>query len=174
MRTLRFRNLAITLAAAVTLGGCTSYYGGYGGYGSGGYGGLSVGIGTGGGYYDPYYGGSPYWGWNDGYYYPGTGYYVYDTYRRPHRWSDSQQRYWSQRRAVTGTTSTMRTTSARPNWSDFKRSRATVGTTAGTTTTTATKPNHSDRQERAQSRIERQQSVVTETTTSNDRPRRKR
>ncbi len=60
-----------------------------------------VGVGVGNGYYDPYYGsgygygygaGYPgygygsgfnsYWGWNDGFYYPGTGYYVYDRYRR--------------------------------------------------------------------------------------------
>src|SRR3546814_6614847 len=38
-----------------------------------------------------------YYGWYGDYYYPGTGVYVYDRYRRPHRWSSSQQRYWSRR-----------------------------------------------------------------------------
>jgi hypothetical protein len=181
MRSLRA--LAITLAAGLTLGGCASYYGGYGGYGNGGYGGLSVGIGTGGGYYDPYYGGgyygsyyggSPYWGWNDGYYYPGTGYYVYDSYRRPHMWSDSQRSYWTQRRAVTGTTSTVRTTSVRPNWSGFNRSRTTAATTAGTitATTTTTTINRPDRHQHNQARVEQQQSVSTDATTT-DRPRRR-
>src|SRR5687768_8752828 len=98
MRALRFRNIAVALAAGVALAGCTSMYGGYGGHGGyGGYGGgsgVSISIGTGGGYggyYDPYYSGyygSPYWGWYDGYYYPGTGYHVYDSYRRPRVWSD--------------------------------------------------------------------------------------
>ena len=77
----------------------------YAGSGSGrsgfGGGGLSVGYGTSGGYYgDDYFGGyagNPYWGWNDGYYYPGSGYYVYDRYRRPVRWSSDQQRYWTSR-----------------------------------------------------------------------------
>jgi len=155
------RHMAIALAASVALGGCASYYGGYGG--GGGYGGLSVGIGTG-GYYDPYYsslgyyGGSPYWGWNDGFYYPGTGYYVYDSYRRPHRWSDGQRSYWTQRRAVIGTTAT-RSTNVRPNWSGFTRPRA---------TTTVNRP---DRQQRAQSRIERRQSNMSGVSTSTERPR---
>ena len=41
--------------------------------------------------------GSPYYGWYGGYYYPGSGYYVYDRYRHPHRWNGSQQRYWQNR-----------------------------------------------------------------------------
>jgi hypothetical protein len=165
MRTLGFpiRHLAIVLAASAALGGCASYYGGYGG--NGGYGGLSVGIGN--GYYDPYYsnlgyyGGNPYWGWYDNYYYPGTGYYVYDTYRRPHMWSDSQRSYWTQRRAVTGTT--VRTTSVRPNWSGFTRPRTTM-----TKATTVTRP---DRQERIQSRVDRRQPNKSGVSTSTDQPR---
>ena len=43
--------------------------------------------------------GYPYYGWYDNYYYPGTGSYVYDSYRRPHVWSNSQQQYWTSRRA---------------------------------------------------------------------------
>lgn len=72
-----------------------------------GYSGVSVGYSSGGYYddgyygrgYDPYYraGSRSYFGWYGDYYYPGTGYYVYDRYRRPHRWNDGQQRYWYDR-----------------------------------------------------------------------------
>ena len=81
--------LSAALGAAALTAGCTDGYG---------YSGVSVGYGNG---YAPGYGasayGSPYWGWYDGYYYPGTGYYVYDRDRRPHRWNDGQRRYWSER-----------------------------------------------------------------------------
>ena len=74
-----------------------------------------MGLGYGGGYGDYGYGyGSPYYGyggslrrlrrlrpaitarprrygWYDNYYYPGTGIYVYDSYRRPHVWNDRQR-----------------------------------------------------------------------------------
>jgi hypothetical protein len=40
----------------------------------------------------------PYCGWYDGFFYPGTGIYVYGHDRRPHVWSDGQQNYWSGRR----------------------------------------------------------------------------
>ena len=60
---------AVTATAAAIMAPATVAtairYGGYGGYGYG----------------------SPYYGWNDGFYYPGTGYYVYDRDRRPHRWT---------------------------------------------------------------------------------------
>jgi hypothetical protein len=169
MRTLCPLNVAFILATGATLGGCSSYYGGFGGYG--GHSGVSIGIGTGGGYYDPYYGGgyygSPYWGWYDGFYYPGTGYYVYDADRRPHRWSDSQQRYWTQRRAVTGTTSAMTTTSVRPNWSGFNRSKTTTSST-----TSVTRP---ERQQRAQSsRVERRQADQSDPATATEKPQPKR
>ena len=99
----RLRTTALALTATLGLSACA-----YDGYG---YGGLSVGYGSsyyGNGYYSPYYGtgygyggygsgyGYPY-GWNNGFYYPGTGFYVYDRYNRRHRWSQSQQRYWQQR-----------------------------------------------------------------------------
>ena len=42
--------------------------------------------------------GAGYYGWYGDYYYPGSGYYVYDRYRRPLRWSDDQRRYWLSRR----------------------------------------------------------------------------
>jgi hypothetical protein len=115
-------------------------YGSSYGYSPYGYGnGVSVSIGSGYGYapygyggygYSPYgYGngyGSPYYGWYGDYYYPGTGVYVYDSYRRPHQMSDSQRRYWTDRknhyRARAGAQSV--TTPARQNWSGFQRERS--------------------------------------------------
>jgi hypothetical protein len=71
--------------------GYSSGYGGYGGYGYGsGYGYPYGGYGG----YGSYGGlGSPY-GWYDNYYYPGTGYYVYDSARRAYPMSTTQRRYW--------------------------------------------------------------------------------
>ncbi len=142
MRTLPLRSFAIIVAAGVGLGGCA--YGPYGGTG------VSVGYGN--GYYDPYYdaryspygsrygsrygyGYSPYrysrygygygyapYGWYDGFYYPGTGYYVYDSYRRPRYWSDAQRRYWNQR-LITYRTRNGNRSEIRSNWSDFLRDR---------------------------------------------------
>jgi len=139
MRVPHLRTAAILLVAGIGLGGCATYspYG-YGG-------GVSVGYGNS-GYYDPYYGGysdygygygspygygygspygyrsghgySPYWGWNNGYYYPGSGYYVYDNYRRPRVWTEAERRYWAERANRPGTTATRRLLD---NWSDFSR-----------------------------------------------------
>jgi hypothetical protein len=113
---MRTRALILAALGSAALAGCADY--GYGGYGSG----LSVGLGYGGGYggYGGYYG-DPYFGWYDNYYYPGTGIYVYDTYRRPHRWSDSQQRYWSQRRNTVLSDSRTRNRNLSENWSGFDR-----------------------------------------------------
>lgn len=81
----------LALIAAVTLGGCA--YGDYGGSR------VSVGYGSA-GYYDPYYGyyGYPAYGWYDGYYYPGRGYYVYDRGGRRHAMRDHDRRHWLERR----------------------------------------------------------------------------
>lgn len=113
--------LAVALAAGgLSLSACADDM--YGPYGYGGYG---VGYGA----YAPYdYGYAPYgygydaydpFGWYGDFYYPGAGIYVYDSYRRPHRWSGAQQRYWSGRRSAwqsrTGTTTT------HENWSGFSR-----------------------------------------------------
>ena len=99
---------ATAIAGAAALGGCTDR-----GYG---YTGVSVGYSA--GY------GDPYWGWYDDYYYPGTGYYVYDQYRRPYRWTSTQQRYWTDRqRAYSNRTRSRATTS---NWSDFARATANI------------------------------------------------
>lgn len=115
MRVLRFRTVAIVLAAGVGLGGCATYS--PFGYGNG----VSVSYGD--RYYDPYYRGysqygsrygygyAPY-GWYDGYYYPGAGYYVYDRYRNPYYWNDRQRGYWTVRR---------KDPSVREVWTDFAR-----------------------------------------------------
>jgi hypothetical protein len=123
--------LALAIAAAtLALGACADDM--YGPYGYG-YGGLSIGYGDygyapygygyggyyGGGYYDPF-------GWYDDFYYPGTGFYVYDSYRRPHRWSGDQERYWTTRRSNwQGRTGT---TWSRENWSGFNRSGTSTST----------------------------------------------
>lgn len=39
----------------------------------------------------------PYCGWNDGFFYPGAGIYVYDRDHHRHRWDHNQQAYWTQR-----------------------------------------------------------------------------
>jgi hypothetical protein len=143
------RTAALAAAAIVGLSACTTPYG-YGGvsvgasngyydpyYGGYGYGGgyPSSGYGYGGGYpgygygysagYPGYgYGYQPYWGWNDNFYYPGTGLYVYDSYRRPHRWTDAQQRYWTALRdRAVATSTTSRPVVVRENWNDFDRTR---------------------------------------------------
>ena len=74
----------MTLGAALALAGCSSYDDGYG-YG---YNRVSLGYGS----YAPYY------GWYDNYYYPGTGYYIYDRSGSRYRWNDVQRRYWEARR----------------------------------------------------------------------------
>ena len=84
---IRIPFISLVAAGALTLGGCA--------YGDFGYGGLGVGYGYGDpllwrlGYGNPYGGYGyrllrPCYGWYDDYYYPGTGVYVYDSYRRPH------------------------------------------------------------------------------------------
>jgi hypothetical protein len=95
----RLRLSVLLLGSGLTLGAC-AYDDGYG------YGGVSAryGGGYGSGWCDPYfddcYGAAydPWFGWYDGYYYPGWGYYVYDRYRRPYAWNDYQRRYWESRR----------------------------------------------------------------------------
>ena len=67
------KRTAFALAATTTLlGACSTGYGGGYGMASAGYYGDS--------YYD-----DGYYGWDDNFYYPGTGYYVYDRQRRAHR-----------------------------------------------------------------------------------------
>lgn len=114
-----WRQFAFILVSGMSLGGCATYGDGYGfGYGSHRYGGygysgygpsISIGIGTG-----------NYYGWNGGYYYPGTGYYVYDRYRRPYRWNGYQQRYWTDRQNYWRH---HHRRGLRSNWSYFPRNR---------------------------------------------------
>jgi hypothetical protein len=124
---MRIPFISLAAASALALGGCA--YGDVGlglGYG-GGYGDYGYGYGSsyyGGGYYGAYpgyYNGYGYpFGWYDDYYYPGTGIYVYDSYRRPRVWNDRQRSYWSSRQRV-ATRSGIRTTTAKPNWDGFSR-----------------------------------------------------
>lgn len=119
--------LALALAGAtLALGACADdLYGPYG------YGGIGIGLGYGdygypysyggyGGYYGGYYGAYDPFGWYGDYYYPGAGFYVYDTYRRPYRWNSDQQHYWMNRRGNwQGRTGR---TWDHENWSRFNRS----------------------------------------------------
>ena len=93
---------ALIAIAALGLVGCSSYYDGYG------YNRVSVGLGSYGSYYQPYY------GWYDGYYYPGTGYYIYDRYGSRYRWGDRYRNYWESRRPSRG---------YRDNWSGYRADR---------------------------------------------------
>ena len=94
--------LALIGGAALAVSGCSTD--GYGGYG---YGGLSYGY------------ASPYYGWYDDYYYPGTGYYVYERSGGRHRWSDHQRRYWQSHRSG----------SHRDNWSGYQGAHGSDGGT---------------------------------------------
>ncbi|HEU0100434.1 MAG TPA: peptidase [Allosphingosinicella sp.] len=105
MSLIRLRAAALLLVTGIGLSACTAYDD----YGYG-YGGLSVGYGAA-RYCDPYWddcyygrGGAygPWYGWYGDYYYPGFGIYVYDRYRRPHRWNDDHRRYWEGRRSRYG------------------------------------------------------------------------
>ena len=86
MSTLAVR-FALIAVAGLSLGACASY-------GPGGYGYSRVGVSIGSGYYS-----DPYYGWYDGFYYPGSGYYVWDRYGYRHPWTARHQRYWMARRA---------------------------------------------------------------------------
>jgi hypothetical protein len=97
--------LAAGIAGVAALGGCVDD--GYGGYGR-----TSVAVGYNAGW------GDPYWGWYGDYYYPGTGYYVYDRARVRHRWDDAQRGYWENRRG--GWRGDRRW---RNNWGDFRPRR---------------------------------------------------
>lgn len=90
--------VGIVGAFALVVSGCASY----GRYGSGaGYYGASAGYGYGYGYSrgSPYGYGTPYYGWYEGYYYPGRGSYVYGRDGRRYGWSRSHQTYWQGRGA---------------------------------------------------------------------------
>src|SRR5688572_13126927 len=150
MHAIHLRTAAILVAAGVGLSRCTTYS--PFGYGNG----VSVSYGD--RYYDPYYDrfGSRYgyssapYGWYDGFYYPGAGYYVYDRYRNPYYWNDYQRRYWTVRQ---------KDPSVREVWTDFARRNATgSGTTSQTrrATTSNVERIRTSRAERVRtSRVER-------------------
>ena len=120
---MRIPYISLVAGGALALSGCAydNYGMGYGGYGYNGYYGDA-------GYAGPYYGdygygyGAPYFGWYGDFYYPGTGIYVYDGYRRPHTWNDEQRTYWTSRQQAMRT-STNRNATFRENWSGFNRHR---------------------------------------------------
>ena len=154
MLTSRIKTAAIVLAASACLAGCA--YGPYGG--------VSVGTGYGspygyGGYgYDPYYSGygygspygyygygSPYgyYGWYDGFYYPGTGWYVYDHNHNRHPMTDAQKGFWQTQ--IEKWRQQHGTTGVKENWAGFNRSSVS-GSTAATGTATATGSAQADQQ----------------------------
>ena len=47
---------------------------------------------------------------------------MYDSYRRPHRWTDRQRTYWQQRQQAYRSSGTT-TRQVSDNWSDFRRDR---------------------------------------------------
>ena len=179
---MRIPLAAAAVAAAISLSSCA-------------YNGLSMGYGNYGydnGYYDPYYGGySPYgyrsvgyggyggyggfgsygygygspFGWYDGFYYPGTGYYVYDRYRRPHVWSDRQRQYWVRLKPRSTSGSATTTAAVSPNWTGFTRDRQPVTRPARVDRTSTQKADREARVERrSQAREDR----------DDTRPRRRR
>ncbi|MGK6356318.1 hypothetical protein ACMGDH_13975 [Sphingomonas sp. DT-207] len=105
----RVSALGLLLALGLGTAACTED-----GYG---YSGISLGYGSP-GYYDYAYSPS-YYGWYGDYYYPGSGYYVYDRGRRPHRWNEGQRRYWETRRNAWRGDRRW----GRENWGDFGRDR---------------------------------------------------
>lgn len=94
----RLRAALFVLAASAATSACTNF---------GPYGGIGVGVGSGyGGYgYDPYYAGYGYgsgygynpYGWYNGFYYPGAGYWVYDPDRNRREMTPEERAYWRAR-----------------------------------------------------------------------------
>jgi hypothetical protein len=129
------------------------YGGGYPGYGYG-YNAGYPGYGYGAGYPGYALGYAPYWGWYDNYYYPGTGYYVYDRDRHPHRWTDEQQRYWNalRQQAISSKEfrQVMQQYANQQNWSGFDQGPA----AAQRVQTSTSRPARIDRSIR-QDRVER-------------------
>jgi len=162
--TPRIRSALVVLAASAGLAGCTSL---------GPYGGIGVGVGSGyggyGGYgYDPYYAGYGYgsaygynpYGWYNGYYYPGTGWWVYDRDKNRRPMTDAERAYWNERikermrerRGLNGTTSTS-TAAVKENWTGFDR----PATTTATGTVDRSQARAQMRQRALEQRAQRQQ-----------------
>lgn len=165
----RIRTALVALAASAGLGACTNL---------GPYGGVGVGVGSGYGYGSPYgygygspygYGyGSPYYGynryptygWYDGFYYPGRGYWVYDPDGQPHPINEKQRSYWGSMlakvREARGVTATAE---AKENWSGFStQGKVAAPVTAGATAEADRPSRRQIFEARRQQRLERQQS----------------
>ena len=97
-----FLRTAILAITAMGLGACSTY-------GHDGYYGSAVSVGYNAGTYSPYY------GWYDNFYYPGTGAYVWDRSGYRHAWSDRQRTYWTARRAGHR--------AYRDHWNDYRYER---------------------------------------------------
>jgi hypothetical protein len=101
MTIMRTSLILLSGMAAISLGACAT---------DGAYAGGGVGLGYDSGYAAPYYDTAatcwndgfynysylgPYCGWYDGYFYPGSGNYVYDRDHHAHMWTGSQQQHWT-------------------------------------------------------------------------------
>jgi hypothetical protein len=99
MTIMRMKLLLLSGLAALSLGACAT---------DGAYAGGGVGLGYNDAYYDPstcwntgfsdFGFAGPYCGWYDGYFYPGSGIYVYGRDRQPHIWSNPQMSHWTGQR----------------------------------------------------------------------------
>lgn len=160
----RIRTALVVLAASAGLGACTNL-GPFGGVGVGvgsGYGGYGYGNPYGYGYGSPYYGYNRYptYGWYDGFYYPGRGYWVYDPDGQPHPINDKQKSYWGSVLAkVREARGVDATAEARENWSGFSaQGKVAAPVTAGATAQADELSRRQIIQARRQQRMERQQS----------------
>lgn len=108
-----FKRLILAGLAAAALAGCSD---------GAGYNQVGFASGFGGGYGYP-----AGYGWYGDYYYPGTGVYVYDRFRRPFRWNADQQRYWQGRGQYAGPGGRREyredRREVRQNWRDFRQDR---------------------------------------------------
>jgi hypothetical protein len=83
----RFRAATLALGATLGLAACSTYGDNGDGYRSAGYyrGGYALSD------------GGPFYGWYDNFYYPGSGYYLYDRGGRRHAMNHSQRQHWLNR-----------------------------------------------------------------------------
>jgi hypothetical protein len=159
----RIRTALVVLAASAGLGACTNLgpYGGVGvgvGSGYGGYGyGSPYGYGYGSPYYGSYYNRYPSYGWYDGFYYPGRGYWVYDRYGRNYPINQKQSRYWQEMLAKARAAGAPATAQATDNWSGFgTQGKVAAPVTADATAQVDEQSRRQIIQARRQQRLERQ------------------
>ena len=162
----RISTALVVLAASAGLAGCTNFgpYGGIGvgvgsGYGYGGYGGYG---------YDPYYAGYGYgydpYGWYNGFYYPGTGYWVYDPDRNRRRMTPEEQAHWRARILAKYGSATAPT---RENWDGFgtlarKQLASPTSAKSISAATTATATGQADQRQISEARRQQQEVARTE------------